>query len=42
MSVPKQLFSRQLKAKARLDEVKNPVDGMVTHITMPEKKQRSW
>ena len=42
MPVPKELFSRQLKAKVRIDEVKNPVDCKLADITVPEKKQRSW
>ena len=33
---------RQPKAKARLDEVKNPTDGTATAIAVPEKKRRSW
>ena len=42
MPVPKELFLRQLKVKARIDEVKNPADGKPTDIKVPEKKQRSW
>ena len=39
---PKELLSSQLKAQARIDEVKNPVDCKLADITVPEKKQRSW
>ena len=42
MSAPKESSLRQLKVKAKINEVKNPADGKPTDIKVPEKKQKNW